>query len=98
MVFPDLSLLVHFENSARENDLNSSLESIIYMFWSLKHELQAVPTKYDSSTDLGHCIMPAHYNVLIHCDNTRCMCTVGVRILPIVSMIPMYIYVTIEEH
>ena len=55
MVFPDLSLLVHFENSARENDLNSSLESIIYMFWSLKHELQAVPTKSDSSTDLGHC-------------------------------------------
>ena len=55
MVFPHLSLLVHFENSARENDLNSSLESIIYMFWSLKHELQAVPTKYDSSTDLGHC-------------------------------------------
>ena len=56
MVFPHLSLLVHFENSARENDLNSSLESIMYMFWSLKDEFQPVPTNFDSSTDLGHCV------------------------------------------
>ena len=55
MVFPHLSLLVHFENSARENDLISSLESIIHMSWSLKDEFQAVPTKSDLSTDLGHC-------------------------------------------
>ena len=69
MVFPHLSLLVHFENSARENDLNSSLESIIYKFWSLKHELQAVPTKYDSSTDLGHCAV----GVLNNCNkDTNC--------------------------
>ena len=60
MVFPHLSLLVHFENSARENDLNSSLESIRYMFWSLKDEFQPVPTNSDSSTDLGHCIYTTH--------------------------------------
>ena len=55
MVFPHLSLLVHFENSARENDLNSSLEPIVSLFWSQKHELQALPTKSDSYTDLGQC-------------------------------------------
>ena len=55
MVFPHLSLLVHLWNSARENDLNSTLESIINIFWSQKHETLALPTKSDSSTDLGQC-------------------------------------------
>ena len=33
----------------------STIEQIVSLLWSLKDEFQAVPTKSDLSTDLGHC-------------------------------------------
>ena len=45
----------------------STIEQIVSLLWSLKDEFQAVPTKSDLSTDLGHCDTLHTHTILFLC-------------------------------